>query len=106
MSGTMDPPEAGPSYTVLRIKRKATDSPLSSLIIQDKLEPRRGIKKRLVSSRHRGVFRLAETVPGTWEGKGTEGEVLKASTQLEERLPRVMPYPCAPADVRAHLRDD
>ncbi|OCF35044.1 hypothetical protein I316_03084 [Kwoniella heveanensis BCC8398] len=73
--------EAG-SYTVLRIKRKATDAPLSSLVIQD-LEPRlRNTKRRRdVSGRPRGVFRLAETVPDTWKGRGQEGEVLKSRIQ-------------------------
>ncbi|WVF68767.1 hypothetical protein IAT40_003539 [Kwoniella sp. CBS 6097] len=70
------------SYTVLRIKRKATDAPLSSLVIQD-LEPRlRNTKRRRdVSGRPRGVFRLAETVPDTWKGRGQEGEVLKSRIQ-------------------------
>ena len=34
-------------------------------------------KRRDVSGRPRGIFRLAETVPPTWEGKGDEGEALK-----------------------------
>lgn len=34
-------------------------------------------KRRDVSGRPKGVFRLAETVPHTWEGKGSEGEMLK-----------------------------
>ncbi|WWD18740.1 hypothetical protein CI109_103194 [Kwoniella shandongensis] len=74
----------GPSteaYTVLRIKRKATEAPLSSLVIQD-TEPRQRAKRRRdISGRPRGVFRLAETVPGTWVGKGEEGEVLKTRIQ-------------------------
>ncbi|WRT68057.1 uncharacterized protein IL334_005032 [Kwoniella shivajii] len=71
----------GSSYTVLRIKRKATEAPLSSLVIQDS-EPRlRAKRRRDVSGRPRGVFRLAETVPGTWQGKGEEGEVLKSRIQ-------------------------
>lgn len=35
-------------------------------------------KRRDVSGRPRGIFRLAETVPPTWEGKGDEGEALKS----------------------------
>ncbi|WVW84998.1 hypothetical protein I302_107034 [Kwoniella bestiolae CBS 10118] len=77
-------PPAGPSnpsYTVLRIKRKATEAPLSSLVIQD-IEPRiRAKRRRDVSGRPRGVFRLAETVPDTWQGAGQEGEVLKTRIQ-------------------------
>jgi len=112
--------EPGPSYTVLRIKRKATEHPLSSLgslflsprpaplsplaaglsscdlepfaelcpdhpltpVIQD--EPARAKKQRQINplGKSRGVFRLAETVPETWKGKGEEGEVLRVSTQL------------------------
>ncbi|WWC88389.1 uncharacterized protein L201_003300 [Kwoniella dendrophila CBS 6074] len=72
---------SNPSYTVLRIKRKATEAPLSSLVIQD-LEPRlRAKRRRDVSGKPRGVFRLAETVPDTWQGKGQEGEVLKTRIQ-------------------------
>lgn len=37
----------------------------------------RAHKRRDVSIRGRGVFRLAETVPQTWQGSGEEGEVLK-----------------------------
>ncbi|WWC71044.1 uncharacterized protein I206_104997 [Kwoniella pini CBS 10737] len=71
---------SNPSYTVLRIKRKATEAPLSSLVIQG--ERRISTKRRRdVSGRPRGVFRLAETVPDTWEGKGEEGEVLKTRIQ-------------------------
>lgn len=45
------------------------------LVIQD---PSNRIKKRRdVSGKPRGIFRLAETVPPTWEGKGDEGEALK-----------------------------
>ncbi|KAK6907744.1 hypothetical protein I203_101745 [Kwoniella mangroviensis CBS 8507] len=72
---------SNPSYTVLRIKRKATEAPLSSLVIQD-IEPRiRAKRRRDVSGRPRGVFRLAETVPDTWLGAGEEGEVLKTRIQ-------------------------
>ncbi|WWD05279.1 hypothetical protein V865_003352 [Kwoniella europaea PYCC6329] len=72
---------SNPLYTVLRIKRKATEAPLSSLVIQD-IEPRiRAKRRRDVSGRSRGVFRLAETVPDTWLGAGEEGEVLKTRIQ-------------------------
>ncbi|KAK8858849.1 hypothetical protein IAR55_003079 [Kwoniella newhampshirensis] len=76
-------PIAGPSgaYTVLRIKRKATEAPLSSLVIQDSEPRQRAKRRRDISGRPRGVFRLAETVPGTWVGKGEEGEVLKTRIQ-------------------------
>ncbi|WVQ96294.1 hypothetical protein IAU59_003398 [Kwoniella sp. CBS 9459] len=85
MTGSGSGKEADPSsgsYTVLRIKRKATDAPLSSLVIQES-EPRlRNTKRRRdVSGRPRGVFRLAETVPDTWKGRGQEGEVLKSRIQ-------------------------
>ncbi|WWC62918.1 uncharacterized protein I303_105516 [Kwoniella dejecticola CBS 10117] len=76
---TMGEP-SNPSYTVLRIKRKATEAPLSSLVIngERKISTKR---RRDVSGRPRGVFRLAETVPDTWQGKGEEGEVLKTRIQ-------------------------
>jgi hypothetical protein len=82
-------------YTVLRIKRKATEAPLSSLgtanfakrletrltslVIQDPSAGPggRATKRRDVSNRPRGIFRLAETVPPTWQGQGDEGEALK-----------------------------
>lgn len=38
-------------------------------------------KRRDVSGRPRGVFRLADTVPDSWVGQGAEGEVLKARIQ-------------------------
>jgi hypothetical protein len=86
--------DAKSQYTVLRIKRKATEAPLSSLgklncprscniantpVIQDPAsDPSSRIKKRRdVSGRPRGVFRLAETVPPTWHGQGDEAEALK-----------------------------
>jgi len=86
--------DAKSQYTVLRIKRKATEAPLSSLgrlscplprhvadisVIQDPAsDPSSRIKKRRdVSGRPRGVFRLAETVPPTWQGQGDEAEALK-----------------------------
>lgn len=48
---------------------------LTSLVIQD---PGNRVKKRRdVSGKPRGIFRLAETVPPTWEGKGDEAEALK-----------------------------
>ncbi|CAK9783054.1 unnamed protein product [Cutaneotrichosporon oleaginosum] len=59
-------------YTVLRIKRKATEPPLSSLVISDE----RAAKRRTL--RKRGVFRLAETVPHTWRGEGAECDMLKS----------------------------
>jgi hypothetical protein len=48
-------------------------------VIQDPAtDPSSRIKKRRdVSGRPRGVFRLAETVPPTWQGKGDEAEALK-----------------------------
>lgn len=90
-------------YTVLRIKRKATDAPLSSLgvcwrrfllppaptfplsslrsaqfaltpVISDERAPKR---RDVRAVRGRGVFRLAETVPHTWRGEGAECEMLK-----------------------------
>ncbi|TYJ58376.1 hypothetical protein B9479_000922 [Cryptococcus floricola] len=66
------------SYTVLRIKRKATDQALSSLVIQDESRAKR---RRDIAGRPRGVFRLADTVPGTWIGEGEEGKVLKTRIQ-------------------------
>ncbi|WVQ73471.1 hypothetical protein IAR50_003043 [Cryptococcus sp. DSM 104548] len=66
------------SYTVLRIKRKATDPALSSLVIQDESRAKR---RRDIAGRPRGVFRLADTVPGTWIGEGEEGKVLKTRIQ-------------------------
>ncbi|BEI80897.1 hypothetical protein CcaverHIS002_0200570 [Cutaneotrichosporon cavernicola] len=72
MSLTM-PPQG--QYTVLRIKRKATEAPLSSLVISDE----RATKRRTL--RGRGVFRLAETVPHTWRGEGQECEQLKFRIQ-------------------------
>ncbi|BEI96473.1 hypothetical protein CcaverHIS631_0200620 [Cutaneotrichosporon cavernicola] len=67
------PPQG--QYTVLRIKRKATEAPLSSLVISDE----RATKRRTL--RGRGVFRLAETVPHTWRGEGQECEQLKFRIQ-------------------------
>lgn len=48
-------------------------------MIQDPAsDPSSRIKKRRdVSGRPRGVFRLAETVPPTWQGQGDEAEALK-----------------------------
>jgi hypothetical protein len=48
-------------------------------VIQDPAsDPNSRVKKRRdVSGRPRGVFRLAETVPPTWQGKGDEAEALK-----------------------------
>ncbi|CAD6564524.1 MAG: hypothetical protein TREMPRED_005402 [Tremellales sp. Tagirdzhanova-0007] len=89
---TMDSPKA--SYTVLRIKRKATEPPLSSLgqgpsrplpsshgtrlVVAPPNDPDSQAKKRRdVSGRARGVFRLAETVPDTWLGQGDEAAFLR-----------------------------
>lgn len=47
------------------------------IVIQDPGSSSRIKKRRDLSGRPRGVFRLAETVPPTWEGKGDEGEALK-----------------------------
>lgn len=65
----------------------------------------RGIKKRLISSRNRGVFRLAETVPETWAGRGVEAETLKVSSTYsvldrlgsanEARLAELTPFTAA-----------
>jgi len=51
----------------------------NSPVIQDPAsDPSSRVKKRRdVSGRPRGVFRLAETVPPTWQGKGDEAEALK-----------------------------
>ncbi|XAO27685.1 hypothetical protein I312_106545 [Cryptococcus bacillisporus CA1280] len=67
-----------PSFTVLRIKRKATEPALSSLVIQDESHTKR---RRHIAGKARGVFRLADTVPGNWVGQGEEGEVLKSRIQ-------------------------
>ncbi|KLT43910.1 hypothetical protein CC85DRAFT_295907 [Cutaneotrichosporon oleaginosum] len=67
-------------YTVLRIKRKATEPPLSSLVISDE----RAAKRRTL--RKRGVFRLAETVPHTWRGEGAECDMLKVETNDSVRI--------------------
>ncbi|KAK4685314.1 hypothetical protein P7C73_g4839, partial [Tremellales sp. Uapishka_1] len=85
-------PQASSSVQVLRIKRKATEPPLSSLVIQDAFESRIK-KKRSIVGASRGVFRLAETVPDTWEGSGMEGEVLK--TRIKDLLsaPTLLPAP-------------
>ncbi|RSH83455.1 uncharacterized protein EHS24_007140 [Apiotrichum porosum] len=71
-----------PQYTVLRIKRKATETPLSQLVISGDPTAERAHKRRDVSIRGRGVFRLAETVPQTWQGSGEEGEVLKSRIEV------------------------
>jgi hypothetical protein len=99
----MDP--SRPSYTLLRIKRKATDQPLSSLglsfpfpllspdvtdnknnlVIETEsnpgtpgLGPGQGReKRRQISGRPRGIFRLAETVDESWKGRGEEAEGLR-----------------------------
>lgn len=47
-------------------------------VIQDEPEDRTKIKKRRdITGRARGIFRLAETVPDTWEGRGEEGLSLR-----------------------------
>ncbi|ORY22028.1 hypothetical protein BCR39DRAFT_591420 [Naematelia encephala] len=85
----MEPSTSTPIYTVLRIKRKATEAPLSSLVIQDDPSTR-GIKKRRdVSGRARGVFRLAETVPDKWEGGPSQEAALKE--RIETLLARKSP---------------
>ncbi|ORX37152.1 hypothetical protein BD324DRAFT_428915 [Kockovaella imperatae] len=85
--------EPGSSYTVLRIKRKATEPPLSSLVIQSAIiDPRRKRRKdELVKSR--GIFRLADTVPDTWQGQGSEGDVLRRRIKglLESRQTNTSP---------------
>ncbi|WVN86420.1 uncharacterized protein L203_101584 [Cryptococcus depauperatus CBS 7841] len=82
-----------PSFTVLRIKRKATEPALSSLVIQDEARAKR---RRDIAGRPKGVFRLADTVPGTWVGEGEEGEVLK--TRIQDLLAiKASPSPKASA---------
>ncbi|GMK56280.1 hypothetical protein CspeluHIS016_0301200 [Cutaneotrichosporon spelunceum] len=89
MSVAIPPPG---QYTVLRIKRKATEPPLSSLVISDE----RAAKRRTL--RGRGLFRLAETVPHTWRGEGQEGEQLKTRIQglMKTEQPSRAPAPAPP----------
>lgn len=47
-------------------------------------EPGRARKRRDV--KQRGVFKLADTVPGTWEGSGHEADKLKVGSALETKL--------------------
>lgn len=49
---------------------------LVTLVIQDESHTKR---RRHIAGKARGVFRLADTVPGNWVGQGEEGEVLKVS---------------------------
>lgn len=60
-----------------------SDNPV--VISGEPAAPERARKRRDISSRPRGVFRLAETVPPTWHGDGEEGEVLKVGRTLEKR---------------------
>ena len=46
-------------------------------VIQNELDGNVAKRRRDVAGKPRGLFRLAETVPETWQGKGNEGEVLK-----------------------------
>ncbi|AFR98595.1 hypothetical protein C343_06573 [Cryptococcus neoformans C23] len=83
-----------PSFTVLRIKRKATEPALSSLVIQDEVRTKR---RRDIAGKARGVFRLADTVPGNWVGQGEEGEVLKSRIQgLLSSQPSASPLSSSP----------
>ncbi|EIW67544.1 hypothetical protein M231_01237 [Tremella mesenterica] len=75
-----------PNHTIIRIKRKATDPPLSSLVIQDTSKRRRD-----VSGRPRGVFRLADTVPHTWRGEGEEQLELKQRIENLRSGPSFVP---------------
>ncbi|KAL1407465.1 hypothetical protein Q8F55_006898 [Vanrija albida] len=69
---------ASSQYTVLRIKRKANEPAPASLVIGDDADQARRKRRDLGAARSRGVFRLADTVPPTWQGHGEEGEVLKS----------------------------
>ncbi|WOO78516.1 uncharacterized protein LOC62_02G002062 [Vanrija pseudolonga] len=115
------PSSSAPSssqYTVLRIKRKATEAAPASLAVigggdeADQSQTRRK-RRDIGGGRSRGVFRLADTVPQTWQGHGEEGEVLKsriegllagstkpeaqASTAGSVAPPASVPIPTAPA---------
>lgn len=55
----------------------------SYLVIQDEARTKR---RRDIAGKARGVFRLADTVPGNWVGQGEEGEVLKVRDMIQPRL--------------------
>ncbi|KAL7420541.1 hypothetical protein Q5752_004492 [Cryptotrichosporon argae] len=92
----MSTPAAQQAYTVLRIKRKATEPPLSSLVISDP-GPAERARKRHASVRQRGVFRLAETVPETWQGMREE------RSQLQTRIKGLMSGSALPSPPATEL---
>ena len=51
------------------------------IVIQDEPDSR-AKKRRDIRSTARGVFRLAETVPDTWQGSGEEGTNLRVGVVL------------------------
>ncbi|KAJ9099757.1 hypothetical protein QFC21_003755 [Naganishia friedmannii] len=71
---------------ILRIKRKATEPPLTSLVIQESSERAKKRAKQHTDSiaannDGAGVFRLAQTVGKEWEGVGQEAEVFRQRIQ-------------------------
>ncbi|KAJ9116045.1 hypothetical protein QFC20_000715 [Naganishia adeliensis] len=71
---------------ILRIKRKATEQPLASLVIHESAERAKKRSKQQSGNEDAnrdgaGVFRLAQTVTRDWEGIGEEAEAFRTAQQ-------------------------
>ncbi len=83
-------------HSIIRIKRKATEPALTSLVVQGDDDPDGGRASKRVHRTNAssttsprtpqapGVFRLAQTVGHEWQGKAAEEAALRVSLSVDQ----------------------